>query len=213
MGASASPASRPARIVPGPVPIKEDAMTNHMRLSLVTVCLAIAPTCRAGQATTGTPTEDTRVLARISYDSTYVSDAEEKRSPRICFEIYQNGRYKIRKMQKGATESLAGNLSSDEMQEVKKMLKNLDFKSSEGGLVRRGTESFVAEVVGKEESEQYLWMNPDHQRPFPASAANIIRWLQAFDDRRAAPFADPELSFDPICPRALAKPVQPAVPK
>lgn len=188
-------------------------MSKRMKGCVLTMFLAVAPAWPAGQAAASGSSEEIKVLARISYTSTYVSDANEKRSPEICFEVYQNGRYKMRKMQKGGMVRLGGDLSAEELLQMKGLLKKLDFKSSEGGMVQRGTESFVAEIVGKEDSERYIWMNPDHQRPFPESVAKLILWLQEFDDRRAAPFADPELSTDPICPRASAKPVEPVRPK
>lgn len=183
-----------------------------MKVSIAAVCIAFGPAWLAGQASAGRSSEEIKVLARISYTSTYVSDANEKGGPHICFEIYSNGRYKMRKVAKGATDRLGGDLSAEELQQLKGLLKKLDFTSSESGVVQRGTESFVAEIPGEEDSERYIWMNPDHQRPFPEWAAKLILWLQKFDDRRAAPFADPELSTDPICPRASAKPVQPVRP-
>ena len=198
-------------------------MARGNMFASIILCLVAGQECRGGQGpvlssgfvstnpeTRKAGEEQGTVLARISYHSSYVSDAAgQKRSPGICFELYQSGHYRMTRMKMGGTESLGGNLSADELAQAKKMVGNLDFESTEGGLVQRGTESFIAEIVRRGESERYLWVNPDEHRPFPASAAKIIHWLQNFEARGARPLTNPELSTDPICPRASEKPLQP----
>ncbi len=89
------------------------------------------------------------------------------------------------------------------------MLKSLGFKPSEGRLVRQGGESFVAEVVRGRETLHYLWFNPDHERPFPSSAARLIQWLQTFDAHGASPLTLRELDERAICPPASTRPLLP----
>jgi hypothetical protein len=91
------------------------------------------------------------------------------------------------------------------------MLKDLDFDGSRGGVVLQGAERFVAEITREGKTIHYVWMNPDHQRPFPNSAARVINWLQDFEAEGASPLTLRELSEHPICPPASAKPVQPVI--
>ncbi len=59
-------------------------------------------------------------------------------------------------------------------------MKRLDLEGSGGGVIRNGSESFAAEIVRGNETIRYLWVDPDHQRPFPDSAVALINWLQGF---------------------------------
>lgn len=165
--------------------------------------------------------EQGTVLARLSYTSTYfhvVNENEEKYLPRVCFELYRDGQYRIvRTATKGApprlgprAENRAGKLSQDQFETISKMLMQLDFSSSPGGVIRKGSESFVAEVPNGAEERRLLWVDPDHQRPFPDSVAKVIGWLRSFNSEEAVPFNVPELSTDPVCPRFSQTPVQPA---
>lgn len=158
------------------------------------------------------------VLARLSYTSTYFHVAngdEEKYLPRVCFELYRDGQYRIvRTATKGApprlgprAENRAGKLSQDQFETIGKMLMQLDFSSSPGGVVRKGSESFVAEIANGFEKRHLLWVDPDHQRPFPESAAKVIGWLRSFNSEDATPFNVPELTTDPVCPRISQTPL------
>ena len=180
------------------------------RICLIALCFVGMP----GSWGQGSPSEQgqERVLARISYHGTYMAYLnDDNHSPRICFEVYRSGHYRITRMMKNSgAGNFGGELTADQMDQVTKMVRSLDFDSTDGGLVRKGSELFVAEVANGDEVKRHLWMDPDHQRPFPDSAAKIIRWLQNFDARRASPITVPEMSTDPICPRASEKPLQPA---
>ena len=154
------------------------------------------------------------LLARLSYDSTYVTD--ERGQPhfsqnfsRICFEVYRDGRYRISRMALGRTENLRGTLSEEQLSNVGSLLKKVDFDSKGGGIVRQGSETFVAEIVRGGQTVRFIWVDPDHHRPFPAAADSVIRWLQEFKAQGATALTAPESSTMQICPRMSDRPVQP----
>jgi hypothetical protein len=184
--------------------------TSKKRICVALLCSVILQNWLAAQ--TGPPDgqRSSNLLARLSYNSNYLADgSKQQHSPRICFELYRTGRYRISRMTTGATENLGGILSQSQLSLVIKMLGRLDFESSGGGVIRRGSESFAAEIVRGNQTMRYVWVDPDHQRPFPDSAVSIINWLQGFTAQDASPITVPELSTDPICPRISDKPVQP----
>lgn len=175
-----------------------------------------------GQADSAQKPEQGAVLARLSYTSTYfrVANAnEEKYLPSVCFELYRDGQYRIvRTAAKGApqrpgprAENRAGKLSQDQFDTIRRMLTQLDFPSSPWGVIRKGSESFVAEIPNGAEERSLLWVDPDHQRPFPESAAKVIAWLRSFTHSQdATPFNVPQITTDPLCPRISQTPLQPA---
>src|SRR5580693_2514572 len=75
------------------------------------------------------------LLARLSYNSTYVWDVSEDRSPQICFALYRDGYFRIsrrsRQVQDG-TESLQGTLPPDQLARVRTLLKNLASQTGVG---------------------------------------------------------------------------------
>jgi hypothetical protein len=97
----------------------------------------------------------------------------------------------------------------DQFAQLTHILSTLDAQGPNGGFVQQGSESLIAEIIHDGESKHYLWMNPDHQRPFPGSILNLISWLQSFKPVGAAPLTLRELSSDPICPRSSFQPLQP----
>lgn len=150
------------------------------------------------------------LLARLSYTSTYFVDwRDQDTSPQVCFALYQDRHYRVTRMKEHGTESLQGTLSREQVVRLTKMLESLDFQTSEGGLVRQASASLRAELLLGDKTLQYSWVNPDHQHPFPNSAATIVDWLQAFKAQDAFPFTLRELSAHPICPVASQKPLRP----
>jgi hypothetical protein len=186
-------------------------MPTLRTIFVLSLCL-IFQASSVGQTDSPHKPEHGAVLARLSYTSTYiVNGSEEKYLPRVCFELYRDGRYRImRATTKGADENRAGKLSPDQLETVSKMLMQLDFNSSPGGVIRRGSESFVAEVPNGAEERRLLWVDPDHRRPFPGPVAKVIGWLRGFNSDDAPPFNAPELGTDPICPRISPTPLQTA---
>ena len=183
-------------------------MTSN-RIWMSVLCAVILQTYLTAQSGPANDEGSTTVLARLSYNNTYPAVSGQKHSPRICFELYRSGRYRESRMTDGATKTLGGTLTQDQLGAITQLMKKLDFESSGGGVTRSGSESFAAEIVRGKETIRYLWIDPDHQRPFPDSAAHIIDWLQGFATRDASPITVPELSTDPICPRVSVNPVQP----
>ena len=98
----------------------------------------------------------------------------------------------------------AGKLSN-----VGGFLKKVDFDSKGGGIVRQGSETFVAEIVRGGQTVRFIWVDPDHHRPFPEAAESVIRWLQEFKAQGATALTAPESSTMQICPRMSDRPVQP----
>jgi hypothetical protein len=179
---------------------------TKVKIAALVVCLAAAQFRLGAQTNARAQEQHLEVLARVSYHSTYPAD----HSPQICFELYRNREYRLSRLNKDRLENLGGTLAADQFQRFKNLLKNLDFENSRSGFVQRGTESFVAELPREgTQSQRHIWVNPDHNRPFPPSATNIIHWLWDFDAQGASKIAVPELTPDPICPSESEKPLQP----
>jgi hypothetical protein len=153
------------------------------------------------------------ILARVSYD--IASGGIDWRTtvgyPQSCFALYRDGYYQVLRLTEHGPESLQGTLSQNQLLSFGSMLKNLDFESRGGGIVRNGAQYFTAEVVHEGKTIHHEWMNPDHERPFPSSAVRIIGWLQEFKAEGASPLTLRELSEHPICPAASEKPVRPVI--
>lgn len=183
-----------------------------LRMICVLSLCVIFQASSASQTNSLQKPEQGAVLARLSYTSTYVVNGnDQKSSPRICFELYRDGQYRIVRATTKGNENRAGKLSQDQFETMSKMLTQLDSNSSPEGVIRKGSESFVAEVAnGAEQEKRLLWVDPDHQRPFPESVAKIIGWLRNFNSEDALPLNVPELSTDPICPRISQTPLEPA---
>jgi hypothetical protein len=140
------------------------------------------------------------LLARLSHSGAFVS-------PQVCFALYRDGYYRVLRMTRDGTESLQGTLPQDELIRLRTMLNNLDFQSGGGGIVRQASESLIVEVVREGEAVDYVWVDPDHKRPFPPSAISLVKWLQGFQAQGASPLATRELSDQPICPAGSEIPV------
>ena len=80
------------------------------------------------------------------------------------------------------------------------MLEDLHFRSTEVSLVNQGSESFEAELVRASETTHYLWVDPDHQRPFPKSASFVVQWMENFKAKGASAITLGDFSEQQICP-------------
>lgn len=150
------------------------------------------------------------LLARLSYDSTYGVDWNLKSlSPMICFSVYQNGFYRISRLTQTGKKAFEGNLDSAQLAQFTAMLKNLKEQNPNDGVVKQGTESLVAEIAHEGKTSRYVWIDPDHKRPFPEEAVTLIGWLQTFKTIGAAPLTIQELTTDPVCPHMSSQPFQP----
>jgi hypothetical protein len=150
------------------------------------------------------------LFARLSYSSGHIVDwRQEQGNPQICFALYRSGYYRVSRLTERGTETLQGTLSEDQVLRFRGMLENLDFQSSGGAVTRNGAEVFIAEVVRSRKTVHYVWIDPDHERPFPNSAMSVVKWLQDFKPEGSSPLTVRELSDQPsICPLA-SKPMLP----
>jgi hypothetical protein len=153
------------------------------------------------------------LLARVSYNIGFpgIDWRTQEGYPQSCIAVYRDGYYQVSRLTEDGIENLQGTLSQPQLFYFGKMLKNLDFESRGGGIVRQGAQRFTAEVVREGKAIRYEWMNPDRERPFPSSAARIIEWLRQFKAEGASPFVLRELSEHPVCPPASEKPLRPVI--
>ncbi|MFZ0278024.1 MAG: hypothetical protein WA651_19345 [Candidatus Sulfotelmatobacter sp.] len=153
------------------------------------------------------------LLARLSYNSTYVWDVSEDRSPQICFALYRDGYFRISRRSRqtpGGIESLQGTLPPDQLTRFRTLLKNLDSQTGVG-TIHKASESLTVEVMRNGKIVHFLWIDPDHERPFPDSVARVVNWLQDFAPQGSSPLTLRGLSDQPICPSASEKPLHPVM--
>jgi hypothetical protein len=142
--------------------------------------------------------------------------------PQICFSVDQTGHYEMRRLaMKVSAESsqgkifrmvpelLQGALPAAEWARLEKLLEDPDLLKSGSGpsVLRKGAETFVAEVPRENGVTRVVLSDADGENPFPRSADRIINWLQHFKAEGAEPL---DVSADDICPSATFQPVHPA---
>ena len=152
-------------------------------------------------------------LARFSYQrvGAFTSNSNDHSSRNICFEVEPSGAYRISRETKLGKEIYQGNLTSDELSQVKEMLQKLDFADQtarRAGRVLRGSESFVAETTRDEQTLRSRWFDPDREQPFPASVHALAKWLQDFDPENATRLPDTGLGTASVCP-VWGQPLEP----
>jgi len=147
--------------------------------------------------------DENALVARLSYSSTWFVSADQKTSPRICFAVFKDGRYRmLRRSPDGRTQRVQGVIVPEELGQIEAMLKSPGFRAlagQRGGVVREGSETFIAEVPREVGVQRVLWMNPDREEPFPKPAAEVIDWLQSFEPTHAETLLETE--FSNICPQ------------
>ena len=160
----------------------------------------------------GANDENATLVARLSYNSTWFVSADQKTSPRICFAVFKDGRYRmLRRATDGKIKRVQGVIVPEELGQIEAMLKSPGFRAlagQRGGgvIIRSGSESFMAEVPREKGVQRLLWMNPDRENPFPEAAAEVVDWLQRFEPKHAETLVGTE--FPDICPQ-LGPGVQP----
>ena len=149
-------------------------------------------------------------IARISYNSVDLGAWNQQQgSPKLCFALFSDGYYRMSRLTtRGSTEKVQGTLSVDQLAAFKKLLAALRFQNGGAGLVQNSAESFVAEISRDDKTGRYFWLDPDHRKPLPSAALDVVKWLQNFKPQNAQAIDMPELT-NPICPPASEKPVQP----
>jgi hypothetical protein len=152
----------------------------------------------------GRPAENATLVARLSYYSTWFVSADQKTSPWICFAVFNDGRYRmLRRTADGKIQRVQGVIVPEELGQIEAMLKSPSFRALAGqrgpAVVRSGSETFMVEVPREKGVQRLLWMNPDHEDPFPPAAAQVVDWLQRFEPKHGERLVDTE--FLDVCPQ------------
>lgn len=163
-----------------------------------------------------------KLLARLSYDNSAVSQGEGVRH--VCVAVSLDGFYRIvRTTDKGQTLRGQGKLPEEEFQQLKKSLNSKGFRSlskSDGGLILQDAEIFAAELPrlvdfdGPEPpftdyDQRVRWLNPDGSSPFPAAILPVVNWLKRFEPKDLKPFE--YTGFQDACPSVGLSLLQPSV--
>lgn len=170
----------------------------------------------------------TSLLVRMSFASSWLPSGFGS-LPQVCLSVDRSGHYEMRrvtikptteplqdspnrKVVGGTphTELLQGTLPAKELRKLDKLLGDSDFRNLAGpfgGLLRKGAETFVAEVPREDGVQRVVMSDADRENPFPPSADRIVRWLQNFKAEGAEPL---DVSAKDICPSGALQPVKPA---
>jgi hypothetical protein len=93
---------------------------------------------------------------------------------------------------------------------LEKLLADPEFlrlAASAPNILRKGAETFVAEVPREDQVQRVVMSDADGENPLPRSAKRIVNWLQHFKAEGAKPL---DVSAEDICPSAALQPVNPA---
>ena len=163
-----------------------------------------------------------KVLARLSYDSSAMSQGEGVRH--VCVAVSADGWYRIvRTVDHGENVRAQGKLPAEQFQQLKKSLDSRGFRKlpqSYGGLILQGAEIFAVELPGAVESDgadhaltdhtqRLRWLNADGENPFPAAIVPVVNWLKNFEPKDGKAFEYAE--FQDVCPSVGLSLVQPSV--
>jgi hypothetical protein len=151
------------------------------------------------------------VSARLSYSTSAAVAGERARL--LCLAVTREGGYRFLQLpSSGSTLALQGKLSDDQLQQLKNLLSDSEFrrlKGSGGGIILQDSESFGAEISREDGAQRLQWLNPDDRRPFPDSATKLIQWMQNFKPADSQPLLRAE--FSGVCPTVGLQLVQPTV--
>jgi hypothetical protein len=172
--------------------------------------------------------EHASVLVRMSFASSWVP-SDLGGFPQICLSVDRSGSFEMRRVTIKTTaeplegspnnkaifrtpqvDLLQGTLTAVELEKLEKLLEDSEFsklRSAPPSILRKGAETFVAEVPRENGVQRVVVSDADHDNPFPRSAENIVNWLQNFKAEGAKPL---DVSADDICPRGAVQPVHPA---
>jgi hypothetical protein len=171
----------------------------------------------------------TSVLVRMSFTSSWVDDFGDRDLPQVCFLVDDTGHYQMRRLTmkvnseplQGSphtklllktphTELLQGILPPSEFRKLRKLLGDPEFlklTTSAPSILRKGAETFVAEVPRENGVQRVVMSDADGENPFPPSADKIVNWLQHFKAEGAESL---DVSAEEICPSGALQPVNPA---
>jgi hypothetical protein len=173
--------------------------------------------------------EPTSLLVRMSFASSWQPSGFGS-LPQICFSVDRSGHYEIRRVtMKISTEPLQGSpngkvivktphvdllqgtLPSVELAKLEKLIEDPEFlslTSAPASLLRKGAETFVAEVPRDANVQRVVLSDADGENPFPHSAQRIVSWLRQFKAEGAEQL---DVSALDICPSGALQPVSPNV--
>ena len=153
------------------------------------------------------------LLAKLSYDGSTV-DRREEGLQHICLAVSRDQEYRIvRVFNDGMAQRLHGKMTKQQFEQLNSLLGSPDFRvlsGGHGGLIRRDSKSFAAEIPKAGDSAQKLqWLDADGENPFPGSVANVVDWLKHFDpkDGKMFEYAD----YPDVCPSHGLRLLQPSV--
>ena len=161
---------------------------------------------------TYTPYTSAPLLARLSYESSWgVPGRPGMPIGDICFSVWQDGHYRIlRNSKPGPPILIQGNMSMEQLQQLKSWLDTPDFLALagvRGGLVRKGTENFIAEVPREDKVQRVVLMITDNHPRFPKPVTDIIDWMRKFKDVSATQMQP--TGFIDVCPPRRSSLYQP----
>lgn len=149
---------------------------------------------------------DPALLARFSYDNSAITQIDG--SGHICMAVFRDGAYRVLRTMDGKNQYLQGKMSSEKLEQLKALLVSPQFRDMSGyrgGLIRKESESFGAEISmpgwKREEDARTFrlqWINGDGENPFPAAMGKVVDWLQDFEPTGGRQF-DPN-EFPNVCP-------------
>jgi len=195
----------------------------HLRLKmLLTTALLLAVSSAIAQEADHSP--DPELMARLSYDNSAPERQGDLRH--ICIAVFRDGEYRIvRGWDDRPTQRLHGKMAKEESRQLLKLLESSEFRNlsgSHGSLIRRGAESFAAEIpLGdplradgtrewfQHEAWRLQWLNGDGQNPFPASVSKVVDWLQSFQPKDGKSFD--YTNYPDVCPVGGLRFLQPSV--
>jgi hypothetical protein len=152
------------------------------------------------------------LLGKLSY-STSPPIAEPNSVHQTCIAVFRDGSYRIlRLISGGPTQRIRGKMPEEQFQKLKTLLAHSDFRDlsgGHGGLIRKGAESFGAEIPREDGIQRLRWLNPDGESPFPSAVVKIVNWLEGFGPKGGELFTETE--FPDVCPSEGLRLLQPSV--
>jgi hypothetical protein len=175
------------------------------------------------------------LLVRMSFASSWVPSGFGS-FPQICFSVDRSGHYEMRRVTlKVSTEPLhglpdasspddtkrvvktpqaellQGTLPPSELAKLEKLLQDPEFlklTSAPASILRKGAETFVAEVPRETSVQRVVVSDANGENPFPHSAQGIVNWLEHFKAEGAEPL---DVSALDICPSGVLQPANPNI--
>jgi hypothetical protein len=168
---------------------------------------------------------DPNLMARVSYDNAGVV-MRQGDVHHVCVAVFRDGDYRIvRSLDNGETQRLHGKMPKEEFRQLTNQLEAAELRKLSGyhgGLIRRESESFAAEIPLRDgwhqdeagnwvehEAWRLQWLNPDGESPFPVPVSKLVDWLRRFQPNDGKSFDYAE--YPDVCPAGGLRLLQPAI--